>query len=75
MKSQVLMLCEVIFIMSLQGNFEIVFFLASEGLKPWGFIESIVRPIYTIHAIFPVILMRLCIQNLPQSTPHGFLVA
>ena len=27
------------------------------------------------HAIFHAISMRFCIQNLPQPTPHGFLVA
>ena len=27
------------------------------------------------HAIFHAILVRFCVQNLPQPTPHGFLVA
>ena len=27
------------------------------------------------HAIFHAISVRFCVQNLPQPTPHGFLVA
>ena len=35
------------------------------------------RPVYTcdFRCDFDAILMRFCVRNLPQPTPHGFLVA
>ena len=42
----------------------------------WTSAESnleFLRPVYTCD--FDAILMRFCVQNLPQPTPHGFVVA